>query len=318
MPSALAVDSLRKHYGDTVVVEGVDFTVDAGDAFGLLGPNGAGKSTIIDLVLGLATPTAGTVRVFGTDVREAPRTVREHLGVLPERFDLYHGLTGRENLAEFCRLKGVSDDPAALLSQVELDPEAFDRAVATYSKGMRQRLALATALAGDPGLLILDEPTSGLDPSGISLVQDLIADRTAAGTTVFFSSHRLTQVQAVCDRVGVLHDGRFESVGDVEALLERLDGPERLHVSTDRRPDAAVLERLRDTAGVTDVEADDRRVSVGCRESTAKADVVERLNRECDVRDFRVDERTLQHVFDDVLSEDPAGEGNQRVGLEEA
>jgi ABC-2 type transport system ATP-binding protein len=316
MSPALAVESLRKQYGDTVVVDGVDFTVDAGDAFGLLGPNGAGKSTIIDLLLGLATPTTGTVRVFGTDVREAPRTVRKHLGVLPERFDFYHGLTGRENLASFLDLKDVNDDPAVLLSQVELDSNAFDRAVATYSKGMRQRLALATALAGDPDLLILDEPTSGLDPSGISLVRDLIANRTAAGTAVFFSSHRLTQVQAVCDRVGVLHDGRFESVDDVDALLGRFDGPERLHVSTDRRPDPEVVERLRDTAGVADVEADDRTVSADCRKSTAKADVVEHLNRSCGVRDFSVDERTLQHVFDDVLSEDAAGDGNQHVRLE--
>ncbi|WP_323675351.1 ABC transporter ATP-binding protein [Halorubellus sp. PRR65] len=318
MSAALSVDSLRKRYGDTVVVEGVDFTVDAGDAFGLLGPNGAGKSTIIDLVLGLATPTTGTVRVFGTDVRAAPRSVREHLGVLPERFDFYDGLTGRENLAAFLRLEDATEDPAALLSQVELDPDAFDRTVATYSKGMRQRLGLATALAGDPDLLILDEPTSGLDPSGISLVRDLIADRTAAGTTVFFSSHRLTQVQAVCDRVGVLHDGRFEAVGDVDALLGRLDSPERLHVSTERPPDPAVLERLRDTAGVAAVEVDDRTVSVDCRESTAKADVVERLNRTCGVRDFGVDERTLQHVFDDVLGEDAAADGNRHVRLEEA
>lgn len=296
--NALETESLTKQFGSVMAIDDIDLVVRSEEVFGLLGPNGAGKSTIIDLVLGLTTPTQGRVCIFGTDVASEPRQVRRRIGVLPENYDVYDEMSGREHLQAILRLKNADDDPDRLRDAVGLGAEAFDRPVGGYSKGMRQRLVLATALAGDPDLLILDEPTSGLDPAGIALVRELIRDRAAAGTTVFFSSHRLAEVEKVCDRVGIVNDGRLLSVEDSDVLTDRAGGSERLRLFTDEALNADLIERLRTIDAVNGVRVDERALTVDCHSPEAKADVVELTNRACSVRDFELDEATLEDVFD--------------------
>lgn len=301
---AIEIDSLTKQLGPVTAIDGIDLAVQPGEVFGLLGPNGAGKSTMIDLVLGLTTPTEGKVLVFGTDVMSDPRSVRRRIGILPENYDVYGAMSGRENLRAFLRLKHTDDNLERLRDAVELSAEAFDRPAGTYSKGMQQRLVLATALAGDPDLLVLDEPMSGLDPKGIALVREIIRERAADGTTVFFSSHRLDEVEAVCDRIGIVNDGRLLSVKDVDALANRADGWERLRLFTDESPDTDLIERLRTVETVSEVRVDGRTLTIDCVAPGAKADVIELTNRACSVRDFELDETALEDVFDATVKYD--------------
>lgn len=306
--NAIETDALTKQFGPVIAIDGINLAVRAGEVFGLLGPNGAGKSTLIDVILGLKTPTEGQVRVFGTDVMSDPRSVRRRIGVLPENYDTYDGMSGREHLHAFLRLKDASDDAERLRDAVGLSVEAFDRPAGGYSKGMQQRLVLATALAGGPDLLILDEPTSGLDPEGIALVRECIRDRAADGTTTFFSSHRLAEVEAVCDRVGIVNDGRLVSVKDVDTLADRPSGSERLRLFTDEPPNAEVLERVRSIDAVDGIDEDGHTLSVDCTAPAAKADVIELVNHTCSVHDFELDGTDLETVFDATVEHDRSGD----------
>lgn len=205
------------------LLQGFDLDVQRGHVFGFIGPNGAGKSTTIKHLIGAAQPTSGTVRLFG----EAPSALasRRRLGYLPELPNLPATLTPRELLSLHARLCDVTGDARerrvdALLERVELSDKA-DRRIGGFSKGMQQRVGLALALIGEPELLILDEPMSGLDPMGRRLVRDLIREQQTAGRTVFFSSHVLPDVEAVCDEIAVLHRGRLLVHGPLGPLLER-------------------------------------------------------------------------------------------------
>jgi ABC-2 type transport system ATP-binding protein len=195
--------------------------VRAGEVFGYLGPNGAGKSTTIKLLLGLVQPTAGEAYVLGRPAGDA--SARRHIGFLPENPSFYEYLTGQEFLTYCGRLLGIArprlrEQIRDLLGEVGLERAARQQ-VRKYSKGMVQRLGLAQALLGDPKLLILDEPMSGLDPIGRKEVRDLILRQKAAGRTVFFSTHILPDVEMICDRVGILVDGRLVRTGPVNDLL---------------------------------------------------------------------------------------------------
>lgn len=302
--NVIEVDTLTKQFGSVTAIDGIDFAVRSGEVFGLLGPNGAGKSTTIDLLLGLTAPTEGQVCIFKRDIAEEPRAVRRRIGILPENYDVYDGMTGKEHVRAILRLKNADDDPNDLLETVGLTSEAFDRPAGGYSKGMQQRLALAMALAGDPDLLVLDEPSSGLDPNGIALIRELVSKAAADGTTVFFSSHRLTEVEAVCDRVGIMNDGRLVSIKAVDGLAERTGGTERLRLFTEEPPDSDLLDSLRTDEGIAEVCHDERILTVNCTTPAAKADVVERINRACSVHDFEVDETALEDVFDTIIEGD--------------
>jgi ABC-2 type transport system ATP-binding protein len=209
-------------------VRGVSFEVHENEIFGFLGPNGAGKTTTIKMLLGLIFPTRGRAAIFGRDVTDPQ--ARRRLGFLPENPYLYQYLTALE-LMDLCgRLVGLSSyergvKSRALIERVGLG-HAADRPVRKYSKGMMQRLGLAQALLGDPDLLILDEPMTGLDPIGRKEVRDLLLEEKKRGRTLFFSSHILSDVEMLCDRVAIVHRGRLAAYGRLGELLR----PEVRHV----------------------------------------------------------------------------------------
>ncbi len=220
-------------------VNGVDFSVSAGEVFGLLGPNGSGKSTTIKMILGLLRPTSGAVRVFGRDPGDV--STRSKLGYMPEESALYRHLTPREILSSFAQLAGVPPAERAehvntLLRLVNLQ-DAADRLVGEFSKGMARRVVLAQALLADPDLLLLDEPTSGLDPLGCRQVKNLIRDLANRGKTVLLCSHRLADMQDVCGRVMILAGGEVCIEGAVADLLCR---PERCRITVPRLSDEAL------------------------------------------------------------------------------
>jgi len=292
---AIRMDGVTKEFGDVVALDGLDLTVESGEIFGFLGPNGAGKSTAIGLMLDFLRPTDGTVEVHGLDAQARSTEVRARTGVLPEGFAVYDRLTGRQHVEFAADSKDAAEDPAALLDRVDLSAAA-GRKAGGYSKGMRQRLALAMAIAGEPDLLILDEPTTGLDPAGAREVRNIIRTERDRGATVFFSSHILEQVEAVCDRVGILQDGDLVAVDSIDALRAAAAGGSRLRVEVDGGADAAV-EALRTTDGVTAVSADDGTLSVTC-EPAAKLRALNAVEAAgARVRDFETVETSLEDLF---------------------
>jgi len=201
---------LRKWFGPTLAVADLSLSVRAGEIFGFLGPNGAGKTTSVKMLLSLVTPDGGEGRVLGEPLGD--RRTRGRIGFLPEHFRFHDCLTARELLRFHGRLYGLSGSDLdmridRLLARVDL-LEAADRPVRGYSKGMLQRTGLAQALLNDPLLVFLDEPTSGLDPLGRLLVRDIISELRERGTTVFLNSHLLGEVEATCDRVAFVKQGR--------------------------------------------------------------------------------------------------------------
>jgi len=193
--------------GDLSVVDAVSLGVRRGEVYGFLGPNGAGKTTTLRMVLGLIRPSAGTARVLGVTAGRAGAVRR--VGALIEGPGFYPYLSGRENLRVLARYQGLPDAAAdRSLAQVDLTDRAGHR-FRSYSLGMKQRLGVAAALLGDPELVVLDEPTNGLDPAGMQEMRGLVVALARGGRTVLLSSHLLTEVQDVCDRVGVIHDGRL-------------------------------------------------------------------------------------------------------------
>jgi ABC-2 type transport system ATP-binding protein len=211
---------LTKDYGGSRGVVDLDLDVVAGEVFGFLGPNGAGKTTTIRLLLDLIRPTAGSARVLGLDSHADSIEVHRRVGYVPGDLALYEKMTGGQLIDWFANLRGgasaeVRDD---LVARFEIE---LDRPVAELSKGNRQKLGLLQAFMHEPELLILDEPTSGLDPLMQDAFQRLVREVTAAGHTVFLSSHSLDEVQHVADRVGVIRDGRLIAVEVVETLRDR-------------------------------------------------------------------------------------------------
>jgi len=204
-----------------VALQHLNLEIARGEIYGLLGPNGSGKSTTLKIILGLIQPTRGSVRVFGRD--NSIVAVRRDIGFLPENAYFHKFLTGTETLRFHARLSALGSREsksriAELLETVGLT-RAADARLSTYSKGMLQRIGLAQALIHRPKILVLDEPTAAVDPAGSRDIQNLIASLKKTGTTILLSSHLLTQVQEVCDRVGILHRGKLIREGRLEDLL---------------------------------------------------------------------------------------------------
>jgi ABC-2 type transport system ATP-binding protein len=206
-------------------LKALDLTIHRGEVFGLLGPNGSGKTTTIKLLLGLLFPTTGRALVFGRDATDV--TKNERIGFLPEESYLYRFLNAEETLDFYGRLFDMPPEvrrkrARELIHEVGLDNDKR-RQLREYSKGMTRRIGLAQALINDPELILLDEPTSGLDPLGTRWMKDLILKLKARGKTVLMSSHLLADVQDVCDRIAILHQGELKELGRVDALLKMRD-----------------------------------------------------------------------------------------------
>lgn len=230
MNAILRTDNLRVEYrtrelkqGAKLALKGLNLTINAGEVFGFLGPNGAGKTTTMNVLLGYVNPTGGAAYLFDVDVREP--IARQRIGYLPELTYYYKFLTAEELLRFYAKIFEIPKAETEkridqLLKLVELE-HARKRPIRTYSKGMQQRAGLAQALINNPDLLLLDEPTSGLDPLGRMKVREIIQRLKNEGKTVFFSSHELGEVETVCDRVAILHQGELKVEGRVDDLVKQ-------------------------------------------------------------------------------------------------
>lgn len=227
----IEVDDVHKQYGALVALAGVSFTVAPGEVFGLLGHNGAGKSTLAKSIVGLLRPDRGAIRLAGVDVARRPREARAKLGYLAEESVLYEELTAREHLALVAALRAVPPDVAQARAGRLLEflglAGAADRAVATYSRGMRRKTAIALAVISDPEALLFDEPTDGLDPDGAARFAELLGELKRRGRTIILQTHILGLVEKRCDRVALLDKGRLVALGTPKELVARAGlGPE--------------------------------------------------------------------------------------------
>ena len=244
--AAIRATGLHKSFGDNHAVRGIDLNVRRGEVFGFLGPNGAGKSTVVKIVLGLVKASAGDVTVLGNPAGSL--AARRQIGFLPETFRFHEWMHASEFLEFHGRLAGLARETrrrraSEMLDLVGLAHRRRDR-LATFSKGMLQRVGLAQALLADPPLVVLDEPTSALDPIGRRDVRDIIHDLRAAGTTVFLNSHLLSEVEQVCDRVAIINRGQIVAAGELRELLAAREVELRLGEGADAALRAAGLTPL--------------------------------------------------------------------------
>jgi ABC-2 type transport system ATP-binding protein len=215
--NAIRTDGLTKHYGSTAALESLDLAVSEGEVYGYLGPNGAGKTTTIRLLLGLHRPSAGRAELFGIDAWGDPVAAHRHVAYVAGEPFLWPGLTGAETLAYLARLRDGSDEAyrEVLVERFQLET---DKKVRALSKGNRQKVQLVAAFASRADLLILDEPTSGLDPLMEMAFRETVNEAKDRGQTIFLSSHILSEVEALCDRVGILRQGRLVDQGTLAEL----------------------------------------------------------------------------------------------------
>jgi ABC-2 type transport system ATP-binding protein len=283
---AIEISGLVKTFGATRALDGLDLTVAAGEVHGFLGPNGAGKSTTIRVLLGLLRADAGAVRLLGGDPWREATALHRRLAYVPGDVTLWPNLSGGETIDLLGALRGGLDPArrAALLGRFELDPTKKGRA---YSKGNRQKVALVAALASDAELLILDEPTSGLDPLMEEVFRECVAEERERGRTVLLSSHILAEVEALCDRVSIIRNGRTVETGTLAGLrhLTRTS----IEAELDRPPDLAGI------AGVHAVRLDGAKLR--CEVDTARLqDVLEALTA-AGVRTLVSRPPTLEELF---------------------
>jgi ABC-type multidrug transport system ATPase subunit len=278
-------EALTKKYGDRVAVDRVSMTVLRGEVYGFLGPNGAGKTTTLRMLLGLVRPTAGSASI-GTN----------RVGALIEGPGFHPYLSGRDNLRTVARFRGFAEaEVERVLERVDLADRATDK-YKGYSLGMKQRLGVAAALMGDPELIVLDEPTNGLDPAGMADMRALVVDLARGGQTVLLSSHLLAEVQEICDRVGVINNGRLLR----QSTVAEMRGGSSLRVRATPEPEAlAVAMRLAGDEGV-------RRTPAGLA-LDLPADAAPHLLRELvaagvDVFEITPAERSLEEVFFEMTS----------------
>lgn len=236
--NVLRTMSLRKRYGSFVAISDVSLEVVVGECFGIIGPNGAGKSTLMRIVAGVLTRFEGDCHVFGLDVRKEAETIKARMGYLPEEPSLYVRPTARNLLAYFARLYGmrkrVDDRVEEMLKLVGLSERADDR-VSAFSKGMRQRLAIARALVHDPEFLMMDEPTMGLDPATADRVRRFILDQRQCGRTILVCTHYMDEAELLCDRIGIMDRGRLVAAGTNREIKKlSAEGPERIEALLER------------------------------------------------------------------------------------
>jgi len=218
----IKVNGLTKYYGSKPAAKDISFEVKKGEVFGLLGTNGAGKSTTIKMLCGLLKPTRGSIRIGDIDLQRMPLKAKSMMGYLPENPLIYDKLTGAETLELIGKLRKLSIDMIEQRVKYYADTlglgEQIYHEVGTYSKGMRQKLAIAMTLIHDPEMVLLDEPASGLDPRYTKLLKDWIKNLSANGRTVLLSTHIIEMAETLCDKIGIIDQGKMKAIGTVQEI----------------------------------------------------------------------------------------------------
>ena len=315
---ALRAVGLGRRFGDRWAVRGIDLDVRRREVLGLLGPNGAGKTTTVRLLTALIEPTEGTASVDGFDVRERPEDVRSRVGILTETPGLYDKLSATANLDFFGRLYGL--DAAARAERIERYLRVFglwerrDDVTGAFSKGMKQKLAIARALLHDPSVVFLDEPTAALDPEAAFIVREAIETLRRAGRTIVLATHNLDEADRLCDRIAFVRAGLVMVASPAE--LRGSLGQRSLVIRLASEPSPATLEALRGLDGVGAVDAVDGvlRLDAPDPESIAPAAVRALVTAGGEIVEVRIERTSLEQIYFDVMGVRPGADGIEAVG----
>jgi ABC-2 type transport system ATP-binding protein len=302
----------RRQHEEVRALTDLSISVEKGEIFGFLGPNGAGKTTMIRLLLGFLHPTDGDARVLGHGIRDGTLAIRRETGYLPGGIALYDTMTGEQVLDYLARLYG-RDAPlrAEIADRLEMPQRTLKRQVRDYSRGMRQKIGIIQALQHDPELAILDEPTEGLDPLMQRAFYDLLDERKGTGRTIFFSSHVLSEVERVCDRVAIIRAGELVALSDVVELLARRQRQVEMRVEGD--PPA-----LEGVPGVSNVQIRDDRVTCQLEGDVGPfvAAIAQARVRDLTIEPARLEEAFLEYYADEAeleLARDEAPAADEEV-----
>ena len=302
MNKVLKLDNVSKIIKGKVLVDHISFEVNEGEVFGFLGPNGAGKTTTIRMLVGLISPTKGTIEIAGFPVKTHFKQAMKQIGCIVENPELYGYLSGWENLNQFARMLSIRDDQkiSEVVKLVKLEERIHEK-VKTYSLGMKQRLGIAQALLGNPKLLILDEPTNGLDPAGIRELREFIHMLVKQhNISVFISSHLLSEIEMICDRVGIINKGKMIKVSTVKELIDEASERVEWRVS----PITKALELFRNDPIIQDVIVQDE--SIHCRMPQEKINEIIQLFVKESIQVNGV--RTMSDTLEDLFMEMTGGE----------
>jgi ABC-2 type transport system ATP-binding protein len=304
LDSAINLERVNKNLDGREILKSISFTVEPGDIFGYLGPNGAGKTTTIRIILGLLQVTSGKASIRGRDVNVDK--ARGKLGFVLESDGLYDNITAYENVAYYAQIYGVSQ-PTSMIERVLSSAGLSDRArdkVSTYSKGMRQRLALARAMVHDPEILILDEPTAGVDPSGQIEVRQVILDMAhKEGKTIFLSSHNLDEVQRICNRIALIDKGEIKLYGELDEMQRKAGKGEVLIETIEPVPEPTLAE-LQNLPEVTIRNRAARTLILSVGKSSNVSDIINFLaQRGVRIEQVKRREASLEEIYTTILKE---------------
>jgi len=298
---ALEIHNVTKSFNGFTAVNDVSFSVKKGEIFGFLGPNGAGKTTTIKSILGLIHVDSGDIIINGYDIKENEVEAKRSIGYLPERVSFYENLTPLQTLHFFCELQEADKSVAPdLLREVGLI-DAIDRKVGGFSKGMRQLLGIAQTMIGDIPVYIFDEPMSGLDPRWVKIVRDMILKLSKQGATIMFSSHNLSEVQTLCDRVVIINKGKIIAQDSVENLNAYLNIKPRIEILIPGLQ-GNIPDSIQKINGVISVDLKDEKIIITCEPSARITIISEIKNQGFDVKDIRTFEPTLEEAFIKLIS----------------
>jgi len=306
--------NLTKKYDEKAVVNNLNMKVEAGEIFGFLGPNGAGKTTTMKMLLGLVHPSSGTGKVAGFDIIHQVLDVRRSCGVLPDPAGFYDNLTARQNLRFYGSLynlggKGLDEKVVSTLDLVGLK-DAKDKKIGKFSKGMRQRFGVAQAIVHDPPVLMFDEPTAGIDPQGAEDFRVLVRQLKARGKTIFLTSHVMPEVEAICDRIGIIINGEIKICGNVDELVDQYSRRQgyQLKLRVKDIDEGAVRNVLKNVASIYSIVRNDGFFLVNAKEDVSE-DVSRSIIREKGViTELESYRPTLNEIFLDVTRPVASGE----------
>ena len=300
--TVIETKNLTKRFKDVHAVNSLNLRVRKGEIYGFLGPNGAGKSTTIRMIMGLVRPTSGEAYVNGRLVSGGAADIRNAIGFLPERISFYNNLTPVQTLNFFCELRRADKSVVPkLIEDVGLS-ESANRKVGTFSKGMTQLLGVAQAMIGGPSIYIMDEPTGGLDAMWVKMVRDKLKSLNEQGATIIFSSHILSEVQSLCDRVAIIDRGKLVAEDTIESISSGLNIRPRLAIKSPGL-NSKIPDWVLKVDGVEEAVADGDTLTVTCP-SDARLSVMTALQKGgLAVKDFRTLEPSLEEAFVKLLSD---------------
>jgi ABC-2 type transport system ATP-binding protein len=308
MDDVIILDRVSKRLGKREILKDVSLTVKRGDIFGYLGPNGAGKTTTLRIILGLMSATSGMATLLDHNTQEDK--IRQKVGFILESDGLFENLSAHDNLLYYARIYEVPEASKRIYRAIEIVglADRMKEKAGNYSKGMRQRLALARTMIHDPEVLVLDEPTAGVDPSGQIEIRRIMLDMVRKqGKTILLSSHNLDEVQRICNRIALIHKGRIRLYGDLEQLQKEMSRGEVV-IETEELIPESILNSLKNLPGVSILEQQDKILRLDAGKETPSSSIVTLLaSQGVKIEQVKKPQATLEEMYTTILKEEENG-----------